>query len=209
MKVQAAILLVVTGLLCAAIGCPIKITFNEENTTDMGSHHVTVRPGNTFTCSSSSSGEGNEIYHYTCGDVSIVIHNEELMVNEEKYGKINVGAPILVDNGKVYVSKELRQGKPMSEDEIIEYAIVKESTEEIADFEVTVRPGAQFTSSSNWFGKHTLKVGKTKVIIKKKKLYVNGQSYGNLTKGDTILIEHSRVYVSGKLREVIDSKGAN
>lgn len=209
MKVQAVILLVLTGLLCAATGCPIKITFNEENTTDMGSHQVTVRPGSSFTCSSSSSGEGSDIYHYTSGDVSIVIHNEELMVNDAKYGKINGGDPVLVDNGKVYVAKKLRQGTPMSEDEIMEYAIIEESVEEIAGFKVTVRPGAQFTSSTDWFGKHTLKVGKIKVIIKKEKLYVNGQLYGNLTKGNTILIEHSRVYVSGKLREVIDYRGAN
>ena len=124
-------------------------------------------------------------------------------MNEVKYGKMKAGDPVLVDNGTVYVANKLRQGIPMSEDEIMEYALVKESTEKLGGYEVTVRPGARFHSSTHLFGRHSWNVGKTKVSIKKNKLFVNGRSYGSLKEGDKILIEHGKVFVSGNIREVI------
>ena len=71
----------------------------------------------------------------------------------------------------------------------------------LAGYEVTVRPGATFTSTTEVFGKHTLTVGKVKVSIKNYELEVNGHSYGELQPGDTISIQDSQVRVSGKVRD--------
>jgi len=62
-------------------------------------------------------------------------------------------------------------------------------------------PVAYFTSTTQIFGRHTLTVGKTKVSIKKKELFVNDMFYGQLKTGDTILVENQKVSVSGRIRE--------
>ena len=80
MKIFGTALLVLAPLTLA-VGCSSKIAVNEKNETDMGSHHVVVKPGSTSTSSSSSSGGENETFKYTCGDFSITIQNEELIVN--------------------------------------------------------------------------------------------------------------------------------
>ena len=90
--------------LILLVGCSVRVGVNQKSETDMGSHHVVVKPGSTFTTSASSSGDGDETYEYSCGEVSITIRNEELLVNNVKYGKLNAGDPILVDNGKVFVA---------------------------------------------------------------------------------------------------------
>jgi hypothetical protein len=100
--------LVIVGLL---VGCSVKV--NEKNETDMGSHHVVIKPGSTFTSSSTSSGGDTEIYQYSCGDVSVTIRNDELIVNNVKYGTLSAGDPVLIDNGKVFVANQERQGIPI------------------------------------------------------------------------------------------------
>jgi hypothetical protein len=52
------------------------------------------------------------------------------------------------------------------------------------------------------FGRHTLSVGDTKVSIQKDGLSVNDTSYGVLKHGDTVLVENSKVFVSGAAREI-------
>ena len=49
----------------ALSGCSVQVKMNEKNETDMGSHHVVVKPGSTFTSSSSSSGGDTETYQYS------------------------------------------------------------------------------------------------------------------------------------------------
>ena len=194
---------IVTGLAIAVVlsGCSVQVKMNEKNETDMGSHHVVVKPGSTFTSSSSSSGGDADTYQYSCGDVSIEIRNEELIVNNTRYGGLTSGVDILVDHGVVSVGGEKREGTPMTAQEVMDAAPVKETTKDLDGYAVTVRPGSSFTSATQVFGKHTLTVGKTKVSIKKNELAVNGTSYGSLTKGDAILVEQDSVTVSGKTRE--------
>lgn len=185
----------------ALLGCSCEVKLNEKNETDMGSHHVVVKPHSTFTSRSSSSGGVAEVYQYTSGDVSVEIRNEELVVNNVRYGELMSGVAVLIDHGVVTVDGQKREGTPMSEQEITDAAPVKESTAELDGYTVTVRPGSSFTSTIQIFGRHTLTVGKTKVSIKNDELIVNGTPYGNLTKDDIILVEQGSVIVSGEDRK--------
>ena len=99
-----------------AAGCLFEVKMNEEkNETDMGSHHVVVKPGSNFTSSSSSSGGDTETYQFSCGEISVTIRNEELTVNDVQYGKLETGESVLVDHGKVFVADQQRQGTPVSD----------------------------------------------------------------------------------------------
>jgi hypothetical protein len=190
--------LALAGLL---VGCSVQFkAMNDKNETDMGSHHVVVIPGSMFTTSSSSSCGDNQTYQYSCGETTVSIRNEELIVNNVKYGTLAKGEAVLIDNGKVFVANQERKGTPMSDKDILASATAKESTVELAGYNVTVRPGSSVTSTTQILGKHTLTVGKTKVSIKKNELTVNGTSYGQLKQGDTILVENLKVFVSGKAR---------
>jgi hypothetical protein len=183
-------------------GCSVQVNVNEKNETDMGTHHVVVKPGSTFTSSSSSSGGDHETYQFSCGEISVIIQNEELIVNNVKYGTLTTGEAVLIDNGTVSVADQERQGTTMSDQEVLSSASVTESAKELAGYNVTVRPGSSFTSTTQVFGKHTLTVGKTKVSIKKNELFVNEAPYGQLKAGDTILVESRTVSVSGEVREL-------
>lgn len=191
----------VVGLVVALAlsGCSFKV--NEKSETNMGSHHVVVKPGSTFTSNSSSSGGGNESYQYTSGDVSVEIRNEKLIVNNVRYGELKPGETVLVDHGAVLVTGQKREGTPMTPQEIMDAAPVKETAKDLDGRAVTVRPGSSFTSTTQVFGRHTLTVGKTEVSIKNDELFVNGTPYGNVRKGDTILVEQGSVTVSGESRK--------
>jgi len=189
------------ALIGTLASCSVQVDVNKQSETDMGSHHVVVMPGSTFTHSSSSSGGGGARYEYSCGDVTVQIHNEELIVNNAKYGKLKPGDNILIDHGQVFVANQERKASPMSEEEILASTPTKETTTDLAGYEVTVRPGSSFSSTTMVFGKHTLTVGRTTVAIKRDRLFVNGKSYGQLEQGDSILVEPSKVTVSGKVRE--------
>src|SRR5690606_36908613 len=99
------------------------------------------------------------------------------------------------------VGGEKREGTPMTPQEVMDAAPVKETSKDLDGYAVTVRPGSSFTSTTQVFGKHTLTVGKTKVSIKKDELFVNGVSFGKLTGGDTVLVDQGIVSVSGQTRE--------
>lgn len=193
---------VAAWVVAAALsGCSFHVKVNEKTETDMGSHHVVIKPGSTFTSSSSSSGGGTNTYQYTCGDVSAEISNDELIVNNVRYGRLDSGVDVLIDHGTVLVSSEKREGTPMTPQEMMDAAPVKETTQDLDGYAVTVRPGASFTSTTQAFGKRTLTVGKTKVAIKNDEIFVNGTPFGSMTKGDTIVVEQGAVSVSGQPRQ--------
>ena len=197
---SAAILLLVSYGTASLQGCSMKLSVNAKSETDMGSHHVVVKPGATFTSSSSSKGRNVTDHRYTCGDVTVTIRNEELTVNDRTYGLLKPNDSILVDHGTVYVQSKQVAGEPLSDEEKLERAPVKETRKELAGYSVTVRPGATMTTVTKVFGRHTLTVGKRTVSIKKDRLFVNDRPYGNLKGGDTILVENDRVFVSGSER---------
>jgi hypothetical protein len=199
---KSAITTILGAVVVAAFaGCSVQVNVHEKNETNMGTHHVVVKPGSTFTSSSSSSSGDDETYQFSCGEISVTIQNEDLVVNNVKYGALKTGDAVLIDNGKVSVANEERQGTPMSDKEVLSSASVKESVKDLAGFNVTVRPGSSFTSTTQVFGKHTLTIGKTKISIKKNELFVNDKPYGQLKTGDTILVESKVVSVSGAVRD--------
>ena len=190
------------ALIWLLSGCSVEKT--DQSETDMGTHHVVVKPGSTLTTSSSATWDEGMNYQFSCGDTSISIRNEELIVNDLSYGQLQPGEEVLVDHGKVYVDGKQRTGAQVSEDSFWEPLSENEIKEELAGYSVTVRPGASSTSVMESEGKHTLTVGNTIVTIEKDKLFVTDKSSGPLKQGDTILIENSKITVSGEIRQTAD-----
>ena len=83
--------------------------------TDLGNHHVTVRPNcqNASTTSlhdSETDGSSTIRYHeFKCGDTTILIRGNLLSVNGRSYGTLNERDKIAVDYGKVRVNSEVRE----------------------------------------------------------------------------------------------------
>jgi hypothetical protein len=131
------------------------------------------------------------------GNREIRIDGESLYVDYKKYGTLKEGEPVLVDNDKVLVSGLERQGTLMSNQETLDFAIVKETTRKINGHQIVVRPGCSFVSysKSRFGGRHKLIVGEREVVIKKDHLFVNGESYGELNASDSILVECKNVSI--------------
>lgn len=102
-------LLICLVLLCGTSGCTVNVSVNAMRETDLGSHHVVVRPGSTTTSTTEATFGENATYEFTCGDVQIKIENEALAVNGKSYGMLKPGESIEVDHGKVLVAGEVRQ----------------------------------------------------------------------------------------------------
>ena len=101
---------VVVSLAALMASCSVRVnTTNPKSETDMGSHHVVVQPGNGFTSSSSTVSGDDAEYEFTSGDVTVVIRNEELIVNGKSYGMLNPGEDVLIDHGKVIVADQERE----------------------------------------------------------------------------------------------------
>ncbi len=185
-------------------GCSVKsnATINEKKKEyDIESHHVVVNPGDLGKYFS----ETYYIYShgYVYGDTSFAILNDELIVNDKKYGKLAPGDSVLVNHGKVFISGNARQGVAMTDKEIMDSSAVKESKKEIGGYLITVHPGNIWDMSNDLSGKHTYDVGRYHICISKDELSVNGKSYGKLNKGDSIEIDLSKVLISGKERQPI------
>ncbi|WP_417386800.1 hypothetical protein [Gimesia sp.] len=96
-------------------GCSFSVSVNAESDTDLGSHHVVVKPGNALTTSSSSTFGDSATHTFECGDVKVKIDNEALFVNDLSYGMLEEGQSIEIDHGKVFVAGQERTGKPVEE----------------------------------------------------------------------------------------------
>jgi len=184
------------GCKCdASAGAPAK------SETNMGSHSVTVKPGSSYTSSSSVTGSEHERYEFKCGDVTVVIDDEELIVNDISYGTLSKGDSILVDAGVVYVEGKQVQGKLPSKPEAAKTTSARpELTQQLAGHLVTVRPGSLGFSVVSAGDIEKLTVGSTQVTIDGDELKVNGSSYGKLAPGDSVLVDHGKVSVSGRPR---------
>ena len=105
-------------VLAFASGCEVKISpVASVCEADLGSHHVVVKPGSHSSSHSSRSGGGTDTHEFTCGDVSVTIKNETLIVNNIGYGNLKPGEAVLVDHGKVFVADQERKGSPIAEQE--------------------------------------------------------------------------------------------
>jgi hypothetical protein len=104
-------------------------------------------------------------------------------------------------NGKVFVANKGQiVGQPTPEDHSAALA-VNEAVSDLAGYPVTVRPGVMPPYyKSDFLGKYTLRIGDTWLLIKDDQLSVDDIPYGPLKKGDSILVDNARVYVSGESR---------
>ncbi|QDU18027.1 hypothetical protein [Gimesia maris] len=94
-------------------GCSFNVSVNAESETDMGSHHVVVKPGSAMTSSTSATFGDDATYTFECGVVRVKIENEILVVNDLSYGMLEEGQSIEIDHGKVFVAGQERTGKPV------------------------------------------------------------------------------------------------
>lgn len=113
---KTAKIILIMGLIGIIAGCSLEV--KTKNEIDLGSHHVIVKPP-SFNKYESHVTHGDEsFYEYTCGNTAVKIANEVLFVNNMKYGKLNAGDSVLVNNGKVFVNNQKRKGIAVSEKDI-------------------------------------------------------------------------------------------
>lgn len=79
--------------------------------TDLGTHHLSVRP-NCQAASTHSESHTDEkgkteilSYEYKCGDTTVLIRGDELTVNGKSYGSLKEGDSITVNNGAVAITR--------------------------------------------------------------------------------------------------------
>lgn len=182
-------------LLLVVASCSVEVSINEESQTQMGSHAVTVKPGSTFSESSSTEMNGETVYHYRTGDVTVLISNEELTVNDVVYGMLEEGDSILIDEGKVFINDIETEGIELTKEEILEKSPVKESETTLEGHRIVVVPGSLSASTLTILGKTTYTVGDTKVRISDNELFVNDESFGILNEDDSVRIEFGEVQI--------------
>lgn len=89
-------------------GCLTITTAPRE--TDLGAHHVSVRPNcqDASTHSEAHTDENGKkeilSYEYKCGDTTVLIRGNELTVNGKSYGSLKEGDSITVNNGAVAIT---------------------------------------------------------------------------------------------------------
>ncbi|MEO6724694.1 MAG: hypothetical protein ABIP14_05280 [Blastocatellia bacterium] len=76
---------------------------------NVGGHTVAVtdcyRTSVSLPQKQEDSASGKPTYHFVpCRDADIAIRDEELTVNNQKYGKLNSGDTVTVDHGKVLIN---------------------------------------------------------------------------------------------------------
>ncbi len=199
-RLRPTTLLVASCAVALHQGCTFKVSANRQAKAKLGTHSVVVKPGTLVKTTSSSSLGAETTHRFTCGDVKVVIRNEEFIVNDKTYGLLSPSDAVLVDRGRVYVENRPVEGRTLWDEEKLERSPVKETTGELAGYRVAVRPGSMMTTETQFLGKHTLKVGEPTVSIKNDRLFVNDKPYGTLKPGDTVLVENGKVFVSGQER---------
>ena len=98
----AAVLLSISMAGCTGL--------TDESMTQMGSHHVVVKPGRSVTTKTNTTSEKSdyESYEFACGDVVVKIENEALTVNAKPYGTLYPNDSVSVDHGVVSVNGKRR-----------------------------------------------------------------------------------------------------
>ncbi len=105
-------IIVVIASLCL-FSCKSYIKINDTHETKMGTHDVTIKPGDSASSSSSMTSGSNTEYTFDCGGTSIVIENEELSVNGVNYGALKPNDTILIEDGVVSVAGVVRKSIPI------------------------------------------------------------------------------------------------
>ena len=59
------------------------------------------------------SVDGSAVYRFKpCADADIIIHNEQLVVNEKRFERLAPGDTVIVDHGQVLVNTHVAQRTP-------------------------------------------------------------------------------------------------
>lgn len=195
------------GLLALQVllGCTCNMNLNQQATTTMGTHAVTIKPGSSVVSSSNVTSNGKVTYEYTCGATNVRITDDKLIVNNRSYGELAPNAAIAIDSGVVSVDGQVVPGRALSQRERRQSSNY-ETTATLDGHRVTVRPGAMMQSTTSMMGRNTLTVGENTVVIENNRLTVNDVDYGTLNAADKILIDDGVVKVNGRMRGAEDSE---
>ena len=202
--------IVVLAVVAAVPSCGLKAKLKTkldgqaQSQTKLGTHRIVVKPGSKSTSSSVSMSGGKAVYKYTSGDVTVVIRDNELVVNGKPHGNLKKGDSILIDNGQVKVNLGIVDDEPVPEEKTAARTPAVEQTPEtrkkLAGYQVIVRPGSSSTATAAVGDQRILRVGSRTISIDNNELTVDKKRYGSLKHGDTILIQRDEVHVSGEKR---------
>lgn len=198
---------ILAGLLAlmALLGCTCNMNMNQQATTTMGSHSVTIKPGSSVVSSSEVTNGNSKTYEYTCGATNVRITDDKLIVNNKSYGALAPNAAIAIDSGVVSIDGQVVHGRALSQRERRQSSNY-ETTATLDGHRVTVRPGAMMQSTTSMMGKNTLTVGENTVVIENNRLTVNDVDYGMLSPSDIILIDNGVVKVNDRMRGAEESE---
>jgi hypothetical protein len=110
-KIRLSLSIVLVAILLVAIGqiVDVRLSVNQfPRRLELGAYSVSDSPG----CKDSSThqkswthqdGRREQSYRYRCGDTSILIHGQRLIVNGRAYPYSESGGSITVDWGRVTV----------------------------------------------------------------------------------------------------------
>ena len=70
----------------------------------LGTHKVSVSPPCVTKQINNRFPEGEAIYNLACGDTTVTIRNEELVVNGKSYGELSKGDAVHVEGSSVFIN---------------------------------------------------------------------------------------------------------
>jgi hypothetical protein len=115
MKILNSHLYSLLVVVCSLIFSAACIRFHHEPTrAELGTHLVSIRPQCDVPSTTShrrfEKDGSSDITHYefTCGDTTVLIHDNTLNVNGKSYGTLSAGDQIAIDFGKIRVNSEVR-----------------------------------------------------------------------------------------------------
>ncbi|HEX8706843.1 MAG TPA: hypothetical protein VF723_01165 [Pyrinomonadaceae bacterium] len=107
-KSLAAALLCFSALLVFQ-GCNMRRVLRDEVRTTLGSHVVSIRPAGGWMSEGNILSDERE-GKLSCNNVTVIIKDEQLLVNDKSYGELKPGDAVSVVNGKVLVnSREIQE----------------------------------------------------------------------------------------------------
>ncbi len=179
------------------------VKYKEYANTKIGNHNITIKPFDPTRATERTIYDDPwdpYIGTFEAGDVTVTIKRNELLVNSQHYGNLKDNDSILIEYRTVYVNGIERKGRQLSREAILQYSPVKESKEEIGGYYVHMRPGSASIAKLTYKQKHILIMGKKRIEITNKLLFVNRLPYGTINKGDLIEIYFDDVIIAGKKR---------
>ncbi|MBW2261848.1 MAG: hypothetical protein JRG91_07735 [Deltaproteobacteria bacterium] len=175
----------------------------DHATFDAGSHQIVIKPFYPYKQKAVTSGTGG-VTVLTAGGTVVRIKNGELVVGEKHFGTLDPTSEVLVDDGKVSVDGEAREGKKLIKAKLLEFHSNQLTEHKLAGHKVYVSPGAAASAMKTVGGASKLVLDETVLMIEDSTLYVDGVCYGTLEKKATIKLFFGDVHVGGKKVEPVE-----